>query len=414
MLCVLIAWAFIGELDIVATAEGKLLPRNFLRIVQPAEGGVLKELLVREGDAVRAGQVLMRMDATLSKADTRALMAEHNLRKLQLRRIDAELADRLFTPEPDDPPELYAKVAEQSRAYRQAYADALAQERAALNRTRHEHAGAQEVMRKLKYTIPFYKRQSETFEKLGNEGFASALLAEDKQREYIERDQELKAQEYIVKSQLAAIAQGEHRVAQITSSYKQQLQAERVQALSQAEKLGGEWDKQLHRNTLLELTTTQDAIVKEIATHTPGAVVTPGTVLITLVPTGEPLIAEVQVKNQDAGYIQPHMPAKVKIASFPFQKYGMVDGEVAHFSADASETLGGKPEEINVEGRLAVTANYKAHIYLKEQQLTMGSESLKLLPGMQVIAEIHLGKQTIIEYLLSPLRKVVGEAGRER
>jgi HlyD family secretion protein len=414
MLCILIVWAIFGQLDIIATAEGKLLPRTFLRIVQPAEGGVLKELLVHEGDLVAPGQVLMRMDTTLSEADTKALLSELNLRKLQLRRIDAELADRPFTRQADDPPELYVKIAAQHQAYRQAYLDSLAQERSGLSKAKHDMYGTVEVMRKLKYTVPFYQKQAATYEKLGKEGFAGALLIEDKQREFVEKEQELKSQEYAVESQLSAIEQSERRIAQITSNYKQQLQTERVQAVSQVEKLSGDWDKQVHKNTLQELKASQHALVKEIATHTPGTVVTPGTVLVTLVPVDEPLIAEVQVKNQDSGFILPRMPARVKVASFPFQKYGMLEGEVAHFSVDASETLGGRPEEISPEGRLAVTANYKAHIRLKSQQLKTQGESFKLLPGMQVIAEIHLGQQSILEYLLSPVQKVVREAARER
>ena len=120
------------------------------------------------------------------------------------------------------------------------------------------------------------------------------------------------------------------------------------------------------------------------------------------------------MKNQDAGFVHSDQLAKVKIDTYPFQKYGMLEGEVIHFGADASETAGGRPEEINPEGRLAVTANYKTHIRLKAQELVAGGETMKLLPGMQVIAEIKLGDRTVLEYILSPVQKAVHEAGRER
>ncbi len=413
-ICVMIAWALIGRLDIIATAEGKLIPRTFLRIVQPAEGGILKSLHVREGDLVASGQVLMRMDTALSEADTKALKAELDMRQLQLRRIDAEMLNKPLLRQKDDSPALFAKVAEQYRAYRQAYLDTLAQERAGYSKAKQERYGSEEVMRKLKWTLPFYKKQSDTFEKLGKDGFASPLLIEDKQREFVEKDQELKAQEYAIESLTAAVEQSERRIAQVTSNYRQQLQAERMQTVSQVEKLTGDWEKQLHKNTLLELKAPLAGIVKEIATHTPGTVVTPGTVLVTIVPADEPLMAEVQIKNNDAGFITRTTPAKIKVASFPFQKYGLVEGEVAHFSADATETVGGRPEEINQEGRLAVTANYKAQIKLKHQHLTRDDKTFRLLPGMQVVAEIHLGSRSILEYLLSPVQKTVSEAGRER
>ena len=125
-------------------------------------------------------------------------------------------------------------------------------------------------------------------------------------------------------------------------------------------------------------------------------------------------MAEVQIKNSDAGFITRTTPAKLKVASFPFQKYGLVEGEVTHFSADASDTVGGRPEEINQEGRLAVTANYKAQIKLKHQHLMRDNKTFRLLPGMQVVAEIHLGSRSVLEYLLSPVQKTVSEAARER
>jgi HlyD family secretion protein len=93
---------------------------------------------------------------------------------------------------------------------------------------------------------------------------------------------------------------------------------------------------------------------------------------------------------------------KVKIAAFPFQKYGMVDGQVAHLSADSTDTAGGRPEEVNPEGRLAVSSAYKTHIKLKQQERVAGGEALRLMPGMQVVAEIRLGTRSVLEYLLSP------------
>ncbi len=92
----------------------------------------------------------------------------------------------------------------------------------------------------------------------------------------------------------------------------------------------------------------------------------------------------------------------------------MLEGEVAHLGADATDTVGGRPEEMNPENRLNVQANYKAHVRLKAQHLQAQGEKFELKPGMQVVAEIHLGERTIMDYLLSPVQKAVKEAGRER
>ena len=411
---VLLGWALVGKLDIVATSEGKLIPTTFLKIVQPSEGGIIKELLVKEGAHVAEGQVLVRMDTHLSEADTKALAAEIALRKLTLRRIDAELTGKMLVRALDDPPELFVKILDQHRAYRQAYTDTLAQEQASLGKLRQDLAGAQQVKSKLERTLPFYEKQAATFDKLGKDGFASPLLVDDKKREHIEKDQELKTQHFAVSGAEASIHQSEMRINQISSQYRQQLQTERIQAQAQLEKFLQDWDKQAHKNTLMELKAPQAGIVKDIASHTPGTVVTPGTILMTVVPRGEPLIAEVQIKNQDAGFIHNDQAVKIKIASYPFQKYGMLEGEISHLGADATDTVGGRPEETNPESRLNVQANYKAHVKLKTQHLQTQGERFELKPGMQVIAEIHLGERTIMDYLLSPVQKTVREAGRER
>jgi HlyD family secretion protein len=411
---VLLGWSLVGKLDIVATSEGKLVPATFLKIVQPSEGGIVKQILVKEGQRVEAGQVLVKMDAHLSDADTKALFQDLALKRLTLKRIDAELNNRMLIRTPDDPPELFLKVLDQYRAYRQSYQDAIAQEEATLTKLRQDLAGANQVKNKLERTLPFYEKQANTFDKLGKDGFASPLLVEDKKREFVEKDQELKTQQFAVSGAQAAIAQSEKRIAQVSSTYRQQLQTERIQILAQVEKLTQDWEKQTHKNALLELKAPQGGLVKDIASHTPGTVVTPGTILMTVVPQGEGLIAEVQVKNQDAGFVRLKQPARIKVASFPFQKYGLLDGEVSHLGADATDTVGGRPEETNAENRLNVQANYKAHVALKVQHLSAQGQTFELKPGMQVVAEIHLGERTIMEYLLSPVQKAVKEAGRER
>ena len=99
----LAAWATWGQLDIIASADGRLVPRNYSRVLQPAEGGIVREVLVREGDEVAAGQVLLRMDATTASADMGTLNADAALKDLSLRRIDAELKDAPLQLKPSDP-----------------------------------------------------------------------------------------------------------------------------------------------------------------------------------------------------------------------------------------------------------------------------------------------------------------------
>ena len=409
LLGVMLAWACLGRLDIVAVAPGKLVPQSFLKIVQPAESGVVREILVQEGDAVKNGQVLVRMDTRLSEADGKTLQAELHRKSFQLRRIDSELADAPFKRRAEDPGDVFLQTDAQYRARRQAYLDALGAEQATLLKARHDLQAATEIKGKLQRSVPIYKDQAESWEKLAREGFAGRLLALERQRIYVESEQDLKAQAQNVASLSALIAHSEKRIAQITSNYRQQLQNERVEAEAQYHKLQQDWEKHQHRHAFLELKAPQAGIVKDLATHTPGTVVAPGTILLTLVPHDEPLVAEVWIGNADSGFVRPDQKARVKLAAYPFQKYGMLDGVVRHIGADAQE----KQESASAQAKALQESTYRTLIGLSEGRQSSGRQ-LKLVPGMQVSAEIHLGTRSVLEYLLSPVQKVTHEAARER
>ena len=409
-------WAAIAKLDIVAVADGKLVPAGYLKIVQPSEQGVVKEILVQEGESVRAGQILMHMDAALLDADGRALAAEYHTKRLAVRRIEAQLAGRPFVREPADPLVLYLQMRAQHAANVGSYEKALAHERSVLEKASHDLAAAQQVHAKLVAVLPHYREQEVAFEKLAKDGFSGRLMYTDKQRERIEKEQDIKTQEFTIQAARSTIVQSEKRLAQIGADYRRQLQAERAEAAPQAERLREELAKQQHRHGLLELRAPQAGIVKDLATHTPGTVVSPGTIMMTIVPEGEKLRAEVWISNDDIGFVRADQPVKIKLAAFTFQKYGMVEGKVAQVSADATESPNPNTRSGGLAGRdrSAGPLAFRTLVDLKLQHLENGGERYALQPGMQVLAEIHLGERSVLEYLLSPVQKAFHEAARER
>lgn len=417
LLATLLAWAAFGRLDIVAVAPGKLVPMTYLKVVQPAEAGIVRELLVREGDEVKAGQVLVRMDRHISEADSRQLENELAVKRLQLARIDAELSGRSMQKQPDDPLDLFVQTQAQLKARQMAYRDALDGERAALARAEQDYRAARQQEQKLVVTTPIARQQEEGWNQLMKEGFAGKLMALDKTRARIETEQDLAAQRHATEGLKAAIEQSRKRIAQISSNYLQQLATERVEEEAQYRKLLQDWQKQSHRHGLLELKAPQDGIVKDLATHTPGTVVQPGTILMTLVPLDEPVLAEVWVANLDAGFVQTGQQAKLKFATYPFQEYGMAVGTVKHLSPDATEG-GSQNARQTIRDDAGEGQNppvgYRTLVALDLPYLESEGRRHRLSPGMQVTAEIHLGTRTVLTYLLSPVRKMAFEAGRER
>ena len=330
-------WAALGRLDIVAVADGKLVPATYLKILQPAEQGVVKEILVAEGELVKQGQILIRMDAALTEADVNAIQAEFHHKRLALRRADAQLAGAKLRQEKDDPPALFAQVESQYAANLRAYENALAQERSVLEKARHDLAAARQAKEKLEAVLPHYLEQERAFEKLSRDGFAGRILAADKASGRIEKEQDLRTQEFVIGSNFALISQSEAKLVQTTAEYLRQLQAERAESSAQLDKARQGLAKQEHRHRLLELRAPAEGMVKDLATHTIGTVAAPGTILMTLVPREEKLIAEVWVGNQDVGFVRSGQEVKLKLAPYQFQKYGMVEGRVLRVSADATE-----------------------------------------------------------------------------
>jgi hemolysin D len=412
LFAILLAWAIFGKLDVVASAEGRLVPQTYVKIVQPADAGIVQEILVREGEAVKTGQVLMRMDTQVAIADEKTIRSELALKSLQLRRIDAELGGMVLTKTAADPDDLFRQVQAQYTEHRHAYQDAVGQAREARKRAEHDVDAGREALVKLRQVTPILKQQSESLADLAKDGYVPQSKMQDKQREFVEKEQDLRAQQATVASLTAAVAAAARQEAQMTSKYRSDLQNERVETEGVYQKLQQELAKQEHKSGLLELKAPQAGVVKDVVTHTIGTVVSPGTVLFSIVPEQEPLVAEVMVRNDDVGFVFPQQKVKVKLAAYPFEQYGMLEGTVSHLGPDASESQNTKDQGKDSSPQQQLT--YKAIVTLNAQELAAQGEKFKLVPGMQVIAEINQGRRTVLEYLLSPVRKTLHDSGRER
>ncbi len=412
LIAFLLVWAMTGKLDIIAVAEGRLVPASYLQIVQPSEAGIVREIVVREGERVSGGQVLMRMDTLAIDADFEALMTEQSRRRAQLARIDAEIQDEALMRQEGLSEPLFRESYRQFAANREALAAALSEERARMTRAEQEKAAALQQRTRLLAVLPIYRQQEGAFERLVAEGFAGELMASDKRRERIEREQELATQEHVIASADASIAQSREKLAQIRADYLRALHVERQEVQSALERIAQELVKQAHRRHLSELRAPQDGAVKDLATRTVGTVVQPGTVMATLVPEDERLKAEVWLANEDIGFVRPGQTVKLKFATYRFQKFGMGEGVVELVSADAQSEE--EARERGGFGQPSQALRYKALITIENPYLELDGSRFALSPGMHSTAEILLGKRSVMEYLLSPIQKAWHEAGRER
>lgn len=394
------AWAFLAKLDIVVIAQGKLVPTTFVQVAQPTEDGIVRRVLVKDGDRVEAGQPLVEMDAVYALEDSAAADAEVVSLEHRLQRINAELEGR--TPVIKD----VAVMAEYVSRH-DAQASLIAEAQRQRESAAAELETARERLRKYQELAPITTRQADMLARLKASGFVSEAAHNDKLLARIETDREVDVQARAVKTAEAVLRQADAALNKIHTDYRRQLNIERTEVLLQLSQAEAQRNKQTHRASLQVLRAPVAGSVTGLAVFTAGQVVTAGSPLLSLVPEGDPLRFEGWLRNEDSAFVFPGMPGKVKLAAYPFQKYGWLEGELTWLGVDA-ET----PESMrNAQGEPLF---YRVRTSLPAQSLNVEGNLLELKPGMQATADLHVGTRTLFEYLTSPLRKIALEAARER
>lgn len=409
LLAFVIGWALYGRLDVIAVAPGQLVPAGRIQIIQPVRAGVVREILVQEGQSVRQGQVVMRMEALESETDLAALEQELAREHLALRRIEAQLQDRPLLRSEGDDDALFAEASQRCEANRKAHAAALAEAHGEQRKAEREREAAAQRLQAIKALLPSYRKEEQALESLAAKGQAAKLQLTARRRARLEQEQQLKIQQRLLEAAEAEIALWQNRIARLSADYRQALLQEREERQQRRLTLESDLRKLRNRHQQLALRAPADGVIKDIATHTNGTVVQPGTILATLVPQGG-LEAEVWISHEDIGFVHPGQSVQLKLASYPFQKYGLLPGELVRIGADAKA-----PSTASHEAAPDSTATgYRAVVQLDRPLLDGPAGQFRLAPGMQLQAEILLGTRSVADYLLSPVQAAWHEAGRER
>jgi len=412
-------WACIGKVDIVADATGRLVPKTLIKLAQPSELGTVSHVYVSEGQAVQKGAVLLQLDDTSVRADLLAAKVEEQEASLRLRRVRSELAGMPLVREVDDPSDLFDRTKLDYDTRKAVHQQALAQERSALLKLEADVASATEAEAKFRKVLPSYKDAESAYSDMAKLQLQSELAAQEHVRERIEHEQDYLSQSQTLKGLRAAKAQQEFKIAQVESEYLKELRQEESDLTPRLERARQERIKQEHRLAQLTLTAPADGVVKDMAIHAEGTVVTPGAVLLTLIPTDDKFYAEVWARNEDSGFVFPGQLVRLKVATYPFQKYGLLHGKVLRVSPDSSESiltssLAAPALTPSSNNPSAGPPQYKVLVQLDSQQLARDGKKYPLRAGMLLTAEIIEGRRTVLEYLISPVRTIVDEAAKER
>lgn len=396
---VFVAWSLLAQLDIVVTAKGKLVPVNFVQVAQPAESGIVRRVLVSDGDLVKAGQPLIEMDPVFAQADSKSAEAEAALLRQQMFRITAEQSNS--APALTDP-----QVRADYLARRAAYQAARAEAQSAVSRAQLELETARQRKLKASQLAPVARQQADMLETLAASGFVSKAALNEKRLLRIDAEQEEQVQASAVAAARAAVRQAQAALVRVGTDYQRQLALERTDVAARLAQAEATLRKSEHREALTVLRAPVAGVVTGLSVRTANQVVGAGTVLLSLVPKDEPLRFEGWMRNEDSAFVTPDMPAKVKLAAYPFQKYGWLEGAVTWLGVD-SET----PDTMkNAAGEPLF---YRIRVEVP-QTLVGKAGAFAIKPGMQAATDVLVGTRTPFEYLISPVRKLSLEAARER
>lgn len=402
MLTVGIVWSVVGHVDIVAPTQGTLVPSGKVKLVQATEQRVVRAILVREGQAVRAGDVLLEFDVSDAVSDRTRLVKEAAAARLRVARLRATLTGAAGFEAPDGAS--VASLADEMRLF-DADRDKLEGEVATLRRERDRLAAEREstaaTVAKLEALLPLVRQRVEARRALVERQFASLTDYLELQQELVTTEAELKVQRAELGVAAAALAAAEVRIEQARRTHRMELTGQLVDTETRAASLGEELSKAVQRLATLELRAPEDGTVQELALHTVGAVVQPAQVLMKVVPAGAVLEVEAKVLNRDVGFVEVGQAVKVKPDTFTYTKYGALPGRVVAISTDAvaDERLG---------------PVYRMRVALERQTMTVDGRTMPLVPGMTATVDVHTGSRRVIDYLLMPLTKYREEAMRER
>lgn len=402
-------WSIVGQLDIIAVAQGKIVPAGQVKVVQPYERAVVRRLLVRDGMQVKKGQLLIELDATelgaeqekvqASRAD--ALLAAGRARAL-LAAVQAGMAaPRALAAAPELPAD---KLAEANRLLQSEYqalrSQLLASDAEALH-LQAQRATTQETLNKLLALQPLQEQRAADLKRLLEKNYVPRHEYLDQENRRTETAKEIDVQRKRLLETATLIARQKEQRDALVAGFVRETRSALVQAEQQLAQWQQEGVKLKSRSDLLELRAPVDGTVQQLAVHTEGGVVTEAQPLLVLVPADEPLEVDAMMENKDIGFVRKGQVAEIKVEAFPFTRFGTLGGTVSNVSLDA----------VADENRGLL---YQTRVRLDRTTMNVEGRAVPLVPGMAVTVEIKTGKRRVIHYFLSPVLQHGSESVRER
>ncbi len=404
--CVLFGfWASVSELDIVSTSMGEVIPSTSIKTVQHLEGGIVKELLAREGAKVKAGEPLLVLAPTQSSADVGELKERIIGLEIEIARLEAlrEGSARPVFPETiqADYPRLIDQAVNRFRATLDTHNSEVARQAAAVTQRRQEINEIETRIKNSRASLNLVAEQVKISEGLLERDLTNRFLHLDLLKEQGQLEGQVSQDEASLERARAGVREEEAALDSIRKLFVEENETALEEARLNLRELTQRISKFRDSLDRTVVRSPVDGTVKTLHVVTIGGVIRPGEPVADIVPAGDKLIIEAQLATQDIGYVQPGQRARVKLASADAVRFGALDGEVIGISPDTIEDDQGMPF-------------YKVRIATEADHFARGDLRYNLFPGMQVIADVQTGSRTVLRYIVDPLVANMDDAFRER
>ncbi|MFN7901910.1 MAG: HlyD family type I secretion periplasmic adaptor subunit [Holosporales bacterium] len=403
---VALVWSILGFTDVVVTGQGQIIAFGNTRIIQSLEVAKISKINVREGQSIKVGDILVELDPTETQAETQKVGEALMQAALDVTRLRA-LADNpnnpeaAFVPPTNAPPALVINQKQLLKATIQEHRSRLSSFDASIRTNEAQQQTIQAEIKKLEQTIPLIRERADGLSSLASRGLAPRTQALQVQQELVNAKQDLSANRSRLNEVAATITNARQQREQAVSEYLKTRLNELSEAQQRFNNLRQELIKAKDRSGKRTITAPEDGTVQNLKINTVGGVVQPAEEIMRIVPSGGGLEALVRVLNKDRGGIEAGMPVQVKVDAYSFTKYGVINGQVREISSDAvlDEKLG---------------PLFQVWVTLEPDSPLFNDKSLRITPGMTVVAEVKTDKRRIINYILSPIERGLKEAARER
>ena len=399
------AWGYYGKLDVVSTAIGEVIPSTQVKSVQHLEGGIVHEILIREGDSVAKGQSLISLESTASGADVNELKTRITALTADVARLQAEANSRNMPTFPvemfSDHRDLVNDTISMFKPRRSRIKNQLAGQREKITQRQEEIAEISSRIKNSQLQLKLLEEQISISEDLMKDQLTNRM----QHLELLKDAQRLKgkiSEDTAAISRVRAARKGAfNKLEAIRDSFHEKVR----EALEKKRRSLDEFSSRLRkfedslRRTVLR--SPVDGVVKTLYVVTVGGVVSPGGTVVDIVPAGDRLIIEAKLPPQDIGYVHPGQTALVTLASSDAIRFSNLVGEVVNISPDTVETPDGR-------------SYYKVRIATESDFFERQSMRYRLVPGVQVVASIRTGQRSVLAYLIDPFLNSARTAMRER